>query len=254
MYNYIPSEIDVEIAPDDLMGLESELVIDPDEIIALANSEELQGLEDIEYIRKLREILGRLRRPIAKAVIHRLPSTRVFRRLVEKTTHKAIQKVAPYIGRKGKGKVWYHRMDLVGSSIEFFSEKTNDTNIKKAGILADNDVVIKRISIWFSPYTLNATQFNDINEVLKGQFTLRVDNEVMLEVPVDLLADFNPTVDGSSSVVYILKNSKLDKGMLPLEEIHVPKGKTVEAEVTGFSVSSDNGVDITVGLVGIELI
>jgi len=253
MYNYIPSEIDVEIAPDDLMGLESELVIDPDEIIALANSEELQGLEDIEYIRKLREILGRFRKPIAKAVVHRLPSTRVFRRLVEKTTHKAIQKVAPYIGRKGKGKVWYHRRDLVGSSIEFFSEKTDDTNIKTAGILADNDVIIKRVSIWFSPYMLNATQIGDVNEALKGLFVLKVGNEEVLEVPVDLLADFNPTVDGSSSAVYFLKNSKLDRGMLMIEELYIPKGQTVEAKITGFSVSSDNEVDITVGLVGIEL-
>lgn len=182
--------------------------------------------------------------------------TGTFRRIVERTTHKALKKVAPYVGKQGKAKVWYHKKKLVGNSLEFFATKDDNTNIPTSGTLADTDVVVRRIGVWFEPAMLDDTQMTDIQEFLKGTLKMKVGNEEILEVPVSMLADFNPEVeiDGSSSatIKYFLKNSKLDRGMLVLDNVYIPKGKTVEARVDGFSVSTYHDVDVVVALAGIE--
>lgn len=255
---FVPNEIEVEVSPDELQGLEAELVLDPEEVLAFAQETgDLQGLEDVEQLERLRRLFTRFRRPIAKAIVRKIPITGTFRRIVEKTTHKAIQKVAPYLGKQGKAKVWYHKKKLVGNSLEFFSTKDKNTNIPTSGLLADNDVVVRRIGVWFEPAMLNDTQMADVQEFLSGILKMKVGSEEILEVPVSMIADFNieAEIDGSTSATtkYFLKNSRLDRGMLILDNVHIPKDRTVEVRIDEFSISTYHDVDVVVALAGVEL-
>ncbi len=261
MYNYIPNEIEVEVSPDDLQGLEAELVLDPDEVLAFAQETgELQGLEDVEQIEKLRRLFHRFRIPLAKAVVRRLPMTGTFRRIVERTTHKAIKKIAPAVGGHTQAKVWYHKKKLVGNSLTFFSKQDaeDETNLLTLGKLSDSDVIIKRLAIWFTPTVLTDTQLGYVNEVMKGKFTLKIGNKEVIEAPVDFVADSNvvAVADGNTSAIlkYVMRNSRLDRGMLILDNLHIPKNKTIEATITGFNVpSSSDNIFINVGLAGVEI-
>ena len=111
--------------------------------------------------------------------------------------------------------------------------------------------------------TPNETEISEINKAIKeGRLVLRKGQEVLFDVPLSMVADYNPqvavSVDGNTSpatkTLYVLRNSKLERGMLPVRGIHFSPDDTVKVEVKNLtSIPSTSTVPMTLYLAGVKV-
>jgi|Deesub1362B_J571_1020462.scaffolds.fasta_scaffold00033_118 hypothetical protein len=210
------------------LPLEEEMVeIVPEEIMEVADIEGLTE-EDLGAIRRLFPFYGKL----WKRRLRRLPR---FRRWVGRT----IKKVRTRLPAIGEMSIWYHgKQPADNSTIEYFSTKASGDryNFKKDGIQPDEDVVITGISAFFEPRVTNTTDIDNIlSKMMQADVMLKIGDEEKLKVPLSYIIDFIPVVglDGSTAAIdkIYMANTKLEKGIFKLDNIHYPAKKTLQITV-----------------------
>ncbi len=238
--------IEVDLTPEDLQGLEGEL-----------------SGEELGAIRQAFPFFGRLLR----RRLRRLPR---FRRGMKRGLHRAVSKILPAAVKKGVVKpggefvFWYHgKQPANNTDLEYFSSKAagDRYNFAKDGIIPDTDTLLTGITAFITPVNTSKDDVtNIISKMLTADIKLYIGSDKKLEVPLEMIIDFNPAVaistDGNAAAttvdIVFLKNSRLERGILPLSGIVLPKGKTAKIEVNFRQSFTNSTYWLFFGLAGKE--
>ena len=134
-----------------------------------------------------------------------------------------------------------------------------DTNIDQGGQLPN--FTLRAIGVGFDIMTPNEDEISQINTAIKeGRLQLIRGQEVLFDVPLSMVADYNPQVavstDGNSSpaTLYVFRNTKLERGMLPVRGIHFSPNDTVKVVVKNLTnIPPASTVPMTLYLAGVKV-
>jgi len=261
-----------------------ELIIEiPEEELVKAINEELQGLDDLslfveegaddvppEDLEGLDELERRIYRKLypfwKKRMFARMRNRfpQRIRQFAMKSAVAASQKIlqkAVKATDKGVAGFWYHGSIVTGIDKRFFTQAgiaPNDkTNLDTPGKLSTTqDCIIRGIQLWFDPTVLSLTDLDTIKSMLNGTFELKIQDKSVIRAPLSYIADLNPCIalDGSTSAIdkVVLRNSRLERGILKLQPIHVKANGNVEVYVNWDSTFSNSNIYMYIGLIGIK--
>ncbi len=219
---------------------EAEIVI-PDELVDKFIAQEVEGLDDPESLEAFRIALRRFKK---------LHEAEIRKRLL---TFKSRFKAYVYWHRRKLGEHTSGTLTYVAGNLD-----PNNTNIPQGGKLPN--FTLKAIGVGFDIITPDKQQMSEIDTAIKsGRLQLTKGQEVLIDVPLSMVADYNPqvavSIDGNSApaeqTIFVLRNSKLERGMLPIKGIHFTPDDTVKIEVKGLnSIATSSTVPMTVILSG----
>ncbi|MCM8807924.1 MAG: hypothetical protein NC926_08310 [Candidatus Omnitrophica bacterium] len=137
---------------------------------------------------------------------------------------------------------YYHGKIPTGSiqTIEYFSVKVAGEryNFKIDGIQPETPLKLIGLTAFITPLKTTSIDINNIiMKMLKADISLFIKSDEKLTLPLEMLIDFNPVVAVSTTetaktieLIY-LRNSKLERGMLPLAGIILPAKETLSIKV-----------------------
>ncbi len=206
----------------------------------MLSREELEGLEGLSE-----EELGQIHRAMpffARTIRKKLPHIPRFRRFLERTIEKPVQKViektSEFLTKKEEYYFYYHgKKPASNADIEYFSTKApgDRYNFKRDGIQPETDLQIIGIAAFFTPNVIGLrTDVTDIlQKMMIADVQLKIVTEEKLKIPLEFIIDWNPviaTTETALTLIY-LRNSRLERGILPLSGIVLPKDKTLQITV-----------------------
>jgi|Deesub1362A_J573_1020465.scaffolds.fasta_scaffold01612_16 hypothetical protein len=275
---------EIEIPEDELIlaaieGLEEEPEPDEDEIDIITDEDEeelvqevaaelgAENLEELEFVRRFIRGFRRPFRRILRRRWRRLPRRRMIRRIARGIGRGIIKRTLPQVAKaiggimKGEARFYYHGKTLKSGNMNFFNDTDESTNLRTAGRLSTSKtVIVQRIGVWFGEPYPDTTQLSDIvNAIKSGKLVFYRGNDVIFEAPLSFIADFNvrnavaTTATDTTIKDYVITNSRLERGFLPVKNLVFKPDQTIKVEVQGLSgLSANPNVKIYIGLLGVE--
>ncbi|MFH8038913.1 MAG: hypothetical protein QXJ14_02790 [Candidatus Aenigmatarchaeota archaeon] len=233
-----------QVIADELQGIDLGRILSQEDALNLF-LEEGVPIEGLDAVRKVTPVF-----------------TRVAQRIMPKAIQPAVQRAAQKIAqassvRETEAVFFYHgKLPASGTDLEYFSSKQAGEryNFKKDGIIPDRDIVLTGISAFITPPVTNPTDItNIISKLMKADVSLTVDNDEKLSVPLEYILDFSPIVDGSTTAIVYLRNSRLERGALPLSGITVKANKTVRVKIDFKDTFTNTTYWLFIGLHGKQM-